>query len=410
MLFGRAGVKSEDIALDAVRQLVESLFDKKMEGLYQKAARAIAQINDSKKYFIDACDRFDRSSADLDLEGMSYFASASHIRSQKPVYVSTLKRMLDEDSADMDRRSGYYFYERKLTEAQEMINRILKTNGSFKNVVYAYANELGNVKQGYGQMESSVNSLKSVMESGSSDLNVYKAILSSVEELRLLVEEQAMLSAEKTQQLSSRDASARKEIGIEERHRITDAIASRKAEIDALKSRVLGARIGITNLLNSIVKAARRYDYSSLSKTKISDYIEDSERLLIGNAEGYADFYSQVAAMQGDIESGRIQLKDRDEALGHIRQVTSGKLAELMSSIDSTSAALDQVRGALRGIEMEEKEMDVIDGSAASRERKLAEIGMRMDTVRMTIGPKKALVEQSINSAYRKRINILLPS
>ena len=211
-----------------------------------------------------------------------------------------------------------------------------------------------------------MNSLKGVMESGSSELNVYKAALSSVEELKLLVEEQAMLSAE-TQQLSSRDASARKEIGIEERRRITDAIASRKAEIDALRSRVLGARIGITNLLNSIGKAARRYDYSSLSKTKILDYIEDSERLLIGNTEGYADFYSQVTAMQGDIESGRIQLKDRDEALGHIRQVTSGKVAELMSSLESASAALDQERGALRSIEMEEKEMNVIDGSAASR-------------------------------------------
>ena len=402
MLFGLGKGKSEDVDIGKVSGVVGTLFNEKIRMLYVAASKLLGQIEDAKNHFIRSCERFDLLSADPDLED-EYFTKASTVVNQKKVYVSALKRIVLVDAdARPNEPKDYYFYKRRLAEAEDMIGNILKTNANFRQVVYSYSRYLEHFKQDFAYLESAVKSLRAEIERMDPDVNEYEAILFGVDELASLVYERYALNAEQ------KKLSALQETGkTEGRDRILKLIAEKKKEIDAAEEKMRDANSGIINTLNSISKAARRYDYSSLNKIKIEDYIRDPEKMLVKN-DGYGDMYSQMRSLYKSVEDGSIALKNRNEALRALKSILDGKIAEYLGQIKLLEPRISYLKLELGELESNGREIEAVENINIDKEKRLLEVKKRAVDLENMLEPKKRDIETRIYGAYKKRLSIKL--
>ena len=163
MFFGHGG-SAADTKPDELYTLLNSHFDKKLRALDSRATGAFRGLNEAKRSYAEACEKFAAIEAEPDMEDM-YVSSPRAIKEQKNSYVAVLIRILGEWDSGL--AEGSNLHERwsiVLSRAEHFIEDTLRANSKFKHVLYSYSRHLDNFKRSFSSIERQKDLLKSALD------------------------------------------------------------------------------------------------------------------------------------------------------------------------------------------------------------------------------------------------------
>ncbi len=194
MFFGKD--KPEEIRPDALYQLLNSLFEKKLGAFPGRADGIARQMLKSGAGFSEACDKLEKLDAEPYVENI-YFKTVGSIKSQKYPYVKALRQIISENGFDAgEAPNSYERYTELLSRAEKMTGEVLKTNAEFKLVLYCYGNYMGTFRKSFSDIERCRENLRREIGSRSKEHAEFSSVNGWVSRLAMLQEEQATMGRE----------------------------------------------------------------------------------------------------------------------------------------------------------------------------------------------------------------------
>lgn len=396
-LFG--GGKKEEIPVKGLGTALNSCFDKKIAGFAGKAAKIAKEIENAKRDFSMACDKFDKLDIELNLE-YGFWRNENFIKSQKSSYVQALKLVIapQKPAGAQNERERYGM---ELESIQTVIGEVLKTNGKFKPVVMAYPNYLSGFQNSFSRMERLAGDLKAELERTDPELEEYNEVRSHIYEM----EASSDLIGALTQEIDAMRGMPKKEEDQSVLKRLEDDREAKSKELRALKGRHESISSGLKELLLPLGKAAKSYDHSSLSKFKLTPVIENPIESL-SKGEDAGEFMKRLDELKDGVEKGRISLKNKDDVLSQIARVEGydvyGKISELK--------LMEKEEGALAGeIRAYENEMERIGNekaSARAAKESMEETAKKLESLKNSVIEERQNIEQLFLKYYNKQITV----
>ncbi len=392
------GGTKRSIGIEHIEEELNAAFDKELEPVNSKISSIMARFESAREALADACGQLDSETALPDIEYMSDSA-IRHIAEQKSVYAGALRRLLGGYGADQ-KKNRYSYYIAALGRMKLLLDEILKLNGKFRLVLEGYANRLGKFRSSFSSMEKLVKEMEAVVSSKEADFKKYNEILSEIERLRAFSDEFAGLSsAEKTA-----------EGGGEGREKEIEALnallKNKSAELDVIRRSIAEVELGILHITSPIEKAAKKYAHGIGSSMKLLSYINDTIGSLEGNQEAMKDFIVHAESLRKEIESERISVKNRAEAIQALELIIRGNVGALIEEINILKSKAEPI---MREIESIKKEIDDIARESEHKrvkikeseelERKIAELSRAKEL-------SKRKVEELFLRNYRMQVSL----
>ncbi len=350
MQFGGA---KKTIGIDFIEAELNSAFDKELESINSRISSIMAKFDSSREALHYACGQMERETALPDIEYMNDSA-IRHIAEQKSTYIGALRRMLESYGVEQ-KKNRYAYYLAILGSMKSLLDEILKLNGKFRLVLEGYANRLGKFRSSFSSMEKLAKEMETVVSSKEADFKRYNEVLSEIERLRAFSDEfDGLTRAEEITHTESTDPIA----GNEERVQVLNGMLTKKsAELDVIMRSIEGVEMEILHITSPIEKAAKKYAHGIGSSMMLLSYINNTVGSLEGNPEAMKNFVLHAESLKKEIESGRIYIKNKMEAIQALELVIKGnvgalieeisilksKAAPVMQEIDSIKRRLDEI-------------------------------------------------------------------
>jgi hypothetical protein len=405
MLFGRGNPKAEQVQIGGVMPMLNSIFEQRMSKLDSQASRTLGNFEAAKGAFLAACDNFERLQVEPDMENVYFTTKTTYLKDLKVSYVTALRRIVNSSEMPEGGETTYHRYQSQLEWLQRMINEILRVNKTFKPVLDTYSRHLERFKFSFANLERLTSELGGEVGFYSGDFRRYSelkdkidALIGSLNELQSIGEE---LAGASEGQIDTAKYDARKEV-------LRSEIEKRSAEVRQIESSASEARKQISIMFSSIDKAARKHDHLSLSKVKLSSYIEDPGRTIMRYDESYSDFISQVESLKKEIEMGKVQVKNSDEVQAAIRGILDGSIKKAEARISEGEGLSAPARKEIKGMEDELKEIAAFEktkSESVARKASLEAMAKDLNTECVSL---KTEIERMFDEFYKKRLQIKL--
>lgn len=397
MFFGRGADAKECNISDLIPCLNEQ-FSRKVSRIDSRCTRIISGINSSKDALLSACDDFAQLSEEPDIE-FRRITSTTYVKDLKTAYVTALKRTLQSSSGGTQHPTQYHLYEAELAAADALINEVLRTNKKFKLVLDGYAKHLDKFKRAFSSIEAHTSELRLQIAAHSIDRDHYNELQAHIARITALAEEQSALG-KKIRELEN---PGQEGAGGLADNPAKDSISQKRAEIGSIAEEIAHIGSETSVLLSIIEKAARKHDYSSLSKKKLSSFIEN--RSLIST--DYEAFLSEIGSLKKELEGGTIDIKNRDEVLRAANAIANGRIAEQMERQKILEGKKAAVEAELRGLERIEREISELESSKKNRQATLERARAEMKEAAENVRTEKATVERLFLEFFKKQITVV---
>lgn len=404
MFFGRGGSdKIENISLDNLPIFLNDTFDKRLGNLEMKASYLVAEMEASKRSFIEACERFEKSLNGPDLEYMRV-ASQTFIKEQKGAYTTALRRMFVRQ-VDKQHENAYIRYKAKLDEIETIINEILKINNKFKAVLQAYSNELDMFKSSFSSMEKHAKALRYEIDSRAREFEEYRSVMGNVDKILAFYDELEMTNKARAE---LENKSATKETDASALRTTESARESKVAELALISKSISEIKSKAQAMLAPLDKAARKYEHGLHVKRPISYYLDSPIEHFSRNRVEYTEFSKSISSLKKEIESGKIDLKNRSGIQGAIDFVLSGALMGLVEEVEMLDDKKRPIQSEVSELELVGRDLTRAERSKTERNRSISEIKGDIERINKAIEMTKRSIEELFLKYYKKRVNITL--
>ncbi len=399
MFFG-GSKEPESVQFGDLAAMLRGEFNRKLAKLDSRASGIVNGVESFVRDFTGACDAFRELDKEPDLEYVRA-TSANYIRDQKGSYSNLLSRILSSDTkVDVRYDTIYDKYYDEIQRTGSLLNDVLKANAQFKMVLDAYPNDLNRFKRSFSAIEAQWRMLKSEVEARNSDFNEYHETLGKIQALGSLLDESRVLEST----VAGLEGAPRHEIREDEIDEIRKKIESVRAQEQAISAKASSVNSEISILLHTVDKPARKHDYLSLYKPKLTPLLDDPSSLR--NPDRYAEFYKQIGETKDEVEKGVIAVKNVAEVRGALEQILEGRLKSMLESITELEANKVPLDSEIRDLERVRNELESQLHGNSQRESNLAEMKARAVSIKDDIQRTKAEVESLFERHYKRKLRI----
>ncbi len=401
MFFG-GSKEPESIAIENLAPVLRDEFNRKLSRLESKAAGIVTGIASSVKDFVAACDAFRNLEKEPDLEYVRT-TSSTYVKDQKNSYSNLLSRMISNDTKEDARYETIYdrYYE-VVQRTGAFLNDILKANAQFKMVLDAYPNDLNKFKKSFSSIELQWRMLKTELEARNMDFKEYHETLGKIQALMALIDEAKTIESA----MAELEGAPQHAVKKEEVEGLAGKIASIRSQEQAINRKISEVNSEIGILIHTIEKPARKHDYLSLYKPKLTPLLDDPSSLR--NEDKYSEFYKQIGEISGEVEKGTIAVKNMSEVRDALEKILEGRLKSMLDEVTDLESNKLPLDAELRDLERMKHEMENLLNGDSQRESALAGMRNRSVSVKEDIEKIRSAVEGLFERYYKRRIRVAL--
>ncbi|MGC8669785.1 MAG: hypothetical protein ACP5TL_01370 [Candidatus Micrarchaeia archaeon] len=394
----------EEISIDSIDSYIIRLFDEKTKRINEKCSWELLRIKDALSSFKEACAEFGKANFEPEAEFIGSISKSSVIE-QKPRYVFAIISSINMLEQNLEKASAQTEYEKFLSIKwllDNFLEHILKLNASFRVVFMGYGDKFGKMKSTFKELENSIKSLSMELDRGTEDLSSHLKIYENITRLRSLMDELNMLSI------------YNQDIGTASlQDDLSKQIVEYKSKIESLNTQLYDnqkKKQAIINELDTVLKpierAARKYDYESKNKFKLTNAIEDPIHVLSDNA-AYVQFLNSLKDLETKID--HIEENKREISIAK-NQIGTAIGADIQTSIleyeklndveSSLTKEMQDCKSVIEELSSRKTNEDILKNQKSLNAKKISNI-------RDEIGEVTAQIAELVYSSYRKRIKIL---
>lgn len=403
MFFGKS--EAEKVNSDSLEELLNSLFTKKLGSFEPKAANLVKELNTAKLQFGEVCRRF----GELDVEPYTedlYSANINSIKTQKSLYSKALEHIADGLVLEHSASNPYTKYNMILSNLEENINEMLKSNSKFKLVVYCYSNHLGAFKKSFSYIERLRDLLKGEIERRSKEFSEYTTLAEHISQLMILGEEleaiqNSLASLENSPVHSDQSAITKEEDEIEKK------LSSTRSELTDIENQISDTTNRISRLLSPLDKAARKFDHASEGKKQLHHFIENPSGTIRDESE-YNGLIVLIKELKKSLDADKIDVKNKSEIATSIELLLNANIYSMINSLKPLEMKRSDLNGEIRSLG---RTHDSLTESTKTKEKSIHEkesMEKRAAELASSRVSKKAVLEDLFLGYYGKRISIAL--
>ena len=404
MFFGKKDFGK--VSSGSLGQLLDSLARDKLNRIGPKAARIVAQFDAARKEFSDAC----RHLAELDVEPYTedlWNPNVNSIKKQKEIYGNILIGMSDGISLDAGYSSNEYERYRVVRDNIEKgINDILKTNANYKSTLYSYSNYMRGMKRAFTLMESLRDALGAELNNLVADYEIYAKIRSKIYEINSKGDEIKRIEngVRSLENSRIRDDTYRIDKELED-------VSGKESEKEALLSAVskeIGNRINKIGILTApLSRAARKYDHSTIGKRSLGDFLSDPPAEIVSR-EAYGEFLKLLNDLERAIETGQIEVKNRQDTLASVAAIRDSDMYSAMVRLEDLRTAKTRLENDIRGMERIKEELKNGKSNIARSMREIDAMKIEKERLMESRVALGADIERECLNGYGVRFSITL--
>jgi chromosome segregation ATPase len=403
MFFGKD--EPAKIKVEELRKLLNSSFNGKLGSFEAKVSGIIKGMPKIQTQFTNACEEFELLSAEPDTEGF-YGVSINSVKAQKNSYARALKRIISDLKLDtVGAENIYDEYQTILSNIAKTANDILKANSSFKQVVYCYANHLGNFKRSYSDIEGRMSLLKNEIGKRTREFSEYAELNKHVSKLNFLNEE--LVALNEGMGVISRRFDNASDITIKKSEAdIRENLANKRAELSRAAAESLELSNKINALTLSLERASKKFDHLSASKRELHNFVTNPINTIRNEAD-LNDFVRLLQELRGLVDIGKIDVKNKTEVNAKISELINSDIYQMIKALDATTDKKNEINSEIR---MLENVLSDIKDAKSSSDKSLEEVTkMKSDAEEITkkISEEKEIIAKQFLQYYGKRISIV---
>ncbi len=402
MLFGGKG-KVEEVAPGELRALLESSFDRKLGRLGARTAGITEELRAARQQFIGACVKFERIDPEPYTEDI-YSVNVNFIRSQKGLYAEALERLAEglvPEPAEF--ANAYEECESVASHVARASSEILKANATFRLVVHCYPNYLSDFKKSFSAVERLTGLLRAELDKRAGEFSEYRTVheaVSRFESTGMEMEETGEILGELRSGISPGRAPDEGQTDIQER------LAGKRAELERVGAESSGLHHRISLLAAPLDRPSKKFDHLSARKRQLSAFIEDPVGTIRDRAE-YEEFASLVRQLVEAVDSGAVEVKNREEVGGIASALLASDILSLADSFRAMRCTMSGLEGEIRGLERTLASLR--EGRTASEgvAHKVEDLGRRSAELARSREAEKGAIERLFLENYGMRISII---
>ncbi len=399
MLFWKA-FPEEEVEMSDLGQLLDALFDKRLEKLAARTSRISDRIAGAKQKFALACDEFEKLAVEPDTDYVRLW-NPSYIKSQKQVYVTVIKRILGRDVV----ASGSTVYARSssmLEGLNSLVGEIQKANEAFKPIVHAYHGNLVGFKNASAGLESIAADLRYELERVGEEADDYNKVKECIFRLRAIADE--MEATEKGLAVLQGQHFSQKNKD-EEIKDVKARISTKLGELDRIKKEIGETASAIDSVLVPLEKAARVYDHFSGRKRKLAEIVTSPLQAL-GSEAGLEELSKMLDELDSSIKAKRLEIKNPDAVAARISNAKNANLHDKISRLELLHGEELMAKDEIRHLERLLEELDTEISAYDAHEKKSMEQGRRLTELKGSLQKERETVEGLFVKYYKKKITI----
>jgi chromosome segregation ATPase len=404
MLFG-GKAKAEEVEQGGLVALLNGSFDRKLGRLGATTREVAGELRTARERFIAACEKFEAIDPEPYTEDL-YSVNVNFIRSQKGLYAEALKRLAKELVPEHATKSAnaYEECEALASHTGEVMSEILKTNATFRLVVHCYPNYLTDFKRSFSSIERLAGLLKGELVRRSQELAEYRAARESISRLDGYGQELHELEGtiERLKEDRSRRAAGEPDSG---HSGIQEMLLEKRKELSRLEAEASGLHHRISLLTAPLDRPAKKFDHLSARKRPLHAFIEDPIGAIRGEAD-YAEFRELLQKLVEEVNSGKVEVKNREEIGGIASALLGADLPSMIGSFDSLQRMRSDLDGEVRGLERTLDSLREGRNASESAAHRLEDLERRVAETERAREAQKAAVERLFLDNYRRQISI----
>jgi chromosome segregation ATPase len=404
MFFGKK--EPEKVKAEALARLLASLFDKKL-GQFEARARSITgEMRQARLKFGDVCKAFEELDAEPYLGGIP-FANVNSIKSQKSQYTGVLRNVVDKMSLDVDDSlNPYDRYRVLLSNVDSITNEVLRTNASFKIVLYCYPNHLENFQRSFSTIVKSREALRREIDSRTQEASEYAALSERISMLDIEVRELGELerSLDALKEIRSGGGSSALD---KDESSFSESLAGRRAELSSISGELakLSERIHLLTL--PLERPSKKLDHASSGKRQLHPFMVDPMGS-IGNEGDYKDFTTMVRGLKEAVEKGTVETKNKEGTLNLIYTLMDADLYGYISTFRSLQIKRSGIEAEVRMLESMLNKIRKGKEDSGKAVQDIESIEGRIKETKGSMASTKSEIETMFMDYCRKPISITL--
>jgi hypothetical protein len=402
MLFGKK--EPEKIKPDALVNLLDALFGKKLGELGSRARAIAVEMRSAFTEFDKAVDAFAGISAEPYIAN-PYFSHVNSIKSQKVQYTSVMGHIVGKASLEViEGINPYDQYKQLLSNVDMVTNEVLQTNASFKTVLLCYSDHLITLTRSFSAIERSREALRREIESKSKEASEYAAVKERISVLYIKTEElkelESGLNALKDI-VNSKDKGAIEK----EETRLSESLAGMRFDLSGVISETarLSKEIGLLTL--PLERSSKKLDHSSDRRKQLYPFIADP----IGSIRDENDhkaFIALVNELKEAVEKGTVDTKNKEETLSLINKLLDSDTYGYISAFRSLQLRRSGIESEIRSLEGALGDIKSSRTDSGRVAQEIESISNRIKDTSASVALTKKSIEAMFLDYYRRPIVI----
>lgn len=398
MLFGKD--PATVVSIEEARRLLDSLVDRKLSQFASRAERPKAALVGAIKSFEHEIIRFRDTDTAPDLEDMGR-VSGTVISGQKVGYTKAILHTLSGFSGEAKAATAYGRIHSMATDADSLLHTVLKTNTTFKLMLQVHARDLQEAKRQFSIMERSIGELKGLLDGASPQFSEYTQIAHALNALS------ASLSELRAVKSAGAGATAVAAPETKEVNDLEALVSDKRAELDREHAILADKESTIRGALLPLDRAARKYDYICPGKRKLADFVEFPIAEIRGEAD-YSELADKLLGLRKELESGRIEVKNRDELLAHLDSMGAKDIKGAIKSLEAQSGIVRSLKADLAVLHGRMEQIKALHTDASKMIEDAEQRKRDEERISSQAYAMKSEAEGLFMRFYRKRVEISL--
>lgn len=404
MLFGGSG-KSEEVNPDKLEDLLNLLLDKKLSKFDSKASGILKDLGRAKLNFEASCQEFDKETGEPNKLNM-YIDNISFVKTQKGFYSKSLKHVIDSwDISGSDSKNVYIKYSTIAKNTDKFTNEILKTNASFKKMLYSYSDYLDSFKKSFSYIERLRDALRSELDKADREFAEYNVVSEQILNFNLVSSDLDNISKSITGLNEYTKTGSTSGIN-EEELEISKDISKRREEAAIINTEATSLANRVSSFTMPLERAARKQDHISPKKKQLYTFMADPVRNIRDETD-YNDFKALLADLDKSVDAGLIDIKNNSRTKEMISDLLNKDIYDEILSFRSLEKKKSDLEEAIRHLEIMLNKIKEDKNQSAKTFEDIASMKKESEDLRSKIGSTKSRIEALFLEYYNKKISII---
>ncbi|MGC8662681.1 MAG: hypothetical protein ACP5RT_02760 [Candidatus Micrarchaeia archaeon] len=376
-----------EIDIDNLDKLLVELFENKISAFLSRANSIKTEVDSSIRSFNASIEKFKSSTAEPDSEDL-YISDLSSIKSGKTSYANAL--MLCMHVVDLQENgTPYEKYLAFLDELKKEIEKVKRTNASFRTVFFAYSGSLKQIKENFSKIEASASKLGKELDRYNNYFNSYSKTRDEVKHLLDFVKEASSINAGKYHPPEPIEDEIK---SLE--HRLSEI----KKKLSELDKKETNLKSSIKSQLAPFYRASKKFDHSLNKNLHI--FIEDPDKIDIEH--NYNEFINLLGELKNYVANDNIDGVSKED----INNLSKYDIIAELRSLNKLKHEISIEKESEKEIANKIFEKKEALSKLKSEEKNEEEKKKSLLEIKEKISKKKKEVEELFLSNYGKKINV----